>query len=83
MIATISALSETAKHVTVSPHANSFAAEIGGVNLSQGVSDAEFTRIHQAFLDHKVLVFRNQSLEDTPHQAFAARFGTLDGHINK
>ena len=76
-------LSETAEHVTVSPHANGFAAEIGGINLSQGVSGAEFAVIHQAFLDHKVLVFRNQPLEDAPHQAFAARFGTLDGHINK
>jgi taurine dioxygenase len=77
------ALSNTADHVTITPHANAFAAEITGVSLAKGVSDAEFAVIHQAFLDHKVLVFRDQPLEDASHQAFAARFGALDGHINK
>jgi taurine dioxygenase len=76
-------LSETPDHVSVSPHTNGFAAEISGISLANGVSDAEFAVIHQAFLDHKVLVFRDQPLEDRPHQAFAARFGALDGHINK
>lgn len=75
--------SNSADHVTVSPHAHGFAAEITGISLADGVSDAEFAVIHQAFLDHKVLVFRDQPLEDAPHQAFAARFGELDGHINK
>ena len=75
--------SDTAKNVVISPHANGFGAEITGISLADGVSDAEFTVIHQAFLDHKVLVFRDQPLEDAPHQAFASRFGELDGHINK
>jgi len=76
-------MSATADHVTVSPHPNGFAAEISGVSLADGITDAEFAVIHRAFLDHKVLVFRDQPLEDAPHQAFAARFGELDGHINK
>lgn len=83
MTETATSLSETAAHVTVAPHRNGFAAEISGVDLAAGISDAAFAVIHQAFLDHKVLVFRDQPLEDAPHQAFAARFGELDGHINK
>ncbi len=73
----------TAGHITVTPHPNGFGAEISGFRIADGVTDAEFAVIHQAFLDHKVLVFRDQPLEDAPHQAFAARFGELDGHINK
>ena len=76
-------VSDTADHVTVSPHANGFAAEVSGVRLADGISDTEFAVIRRAFLDHKVLMFRDQPLEDAPHQAFAARFGALDGHINK
>ena len=38
--------------------------------------------MHGAFLAHKVLVFRGQPLDDEAHQAFAMRFGPLEGHIN-
>ena len=75
-------LSETIAPITVSPHPNGFAAEITGVDLANPISDADFAVIHQAFLDHKVLVFRGQPLDDVSHQAFAVRFGELDGHIN-
>jgi taurine dioxygenase len=76
-------LTDIAENVVIAPHANGFAAEITGISLADGISDAEFALVHQAFLDHKVLVFRDQPLEDPPHQAFAMRFGELDGHINK
>jgi alpha-ketoglutarate-dependent taurine dioxygenase len=75
--------SATADHVTIKPHAHGFGAEISGIRIADGITDAEFAVIHQAFLDHKVLIFRDQPLEDAPHQAFAARFGEVDGHINK
>jgi taurine dioxygenase len=66
----------------VAAHANGFAAEVGNIDLRQPLSDAAFERIHEAFLRHKVLVFRGQPLDDDAHQAFALRFGPLEGHIN-
>ena len=69
--------------VMVTPHAEGFGAEIGGVDLAASISDADFAVIHDAFLNHKVLVFRDQLLGDEAHQTFGARFGELDGHINR
>ena len=67
---------------TVTPDANGFGAEIGNIDLTRPISDAAFGLIHEAFLRHKVLVFRGQPLDDDAHQAFALRFGDLEGHIN-
>ena len=67
---------------TVTPDANGFGAEIGNIDLTQPISDAAFGLIHEAFLRHKVLVFRGQPLDDDAHQAFTLRFGDLEGHIN-
>jgi len=74
--------SNTAGLPTVTPQANGFGAEIGRIDLRQPLSDAAFGLIHEAFLAHKVLVFRGQPLDDEAHQAFAMRFGPLEGHIN-
>ncbi|MGY9056716.1 MAG: TauD/TfdA dioxygenase family protein [Alphaproteobacteria bacterium] len=67
---------------TIAPNTDSLGAEVASLDLSQPVSDAAFELIHEAFLRHKVLVFRGQPLEDEAHQAFAMRFGPLEGHIN-
>ncbi len=67
---------------TVTPQPSSFGAEIGQIDLRQPLSDSVFERVHGAFLAHKVLVFRGQPLDDEAHQAFAMRFGPLEGHIN-
>lgn len=45
----------------------------------QAIDDAAFRDIHQAWLDHLVLVFRDQSLTDPELSAFAGRFGALKG----
>jgi len=53
-------------------------AEITGVDLRESLTDAEVAAIRQAWLDHLVLFFRDQHLDDDQHLAFALRFGTLD-----
>ena len=58
-----------------------FAAEITGVDVS-AVSDAEFERINQAFLDNQVIVIRGQKLSPDAQKAFSRRFGALEGHIS-
>ena len=53
-------------------------AEISGVDLRKELSNSEFDTIHQAFLDHHVLLFRKQPINATQHAAFSRRFGPLD-----
>ena len=69
--------------ITVKPFENSFAAEIDGIDIQNGINRQQFKIIHGAFLKHKVLIFRNQPLDDEAHQKFGMLFGELDGHINK
>jgi taurine dioxygenase len=58
-------------------------AEITGVSLSGTLTNQQFDTIHQAFLDHSVLVFRNQHLEPDELVAFSRRFGSLEQHVLK
>jgi len=62
----------------VQPH---LGAEIRGVNLADGVDDAQFAEIRRAFLAHQVVFFRDQTAMDPDVQiAFARRFGDLHMH---
>ena len=55
-------------------------AEIESVDLSAPVAEEVFLRIRAAFIQHKLLVFRNQRLSGAGIQAFAERFGPIEGH---
>ena len=52
-------------------------AEISGVDLSQPLSDASFKAIHNVWLQHHVIVFPDQNLDEGQQIAFAQRFGEL------
>ena len=52
-------------------------AEIDGVDL-RALEDSSFAAIHRAWLDHQVLLFRDQALSDEDLVAFSRRFGALD-----
>ena len=52
-------------------------AEIAGVDL-KSVSDGDFDRIHRAWIENLVLLFRGQTLSDDELIAFSRRFGALD-----
>lgn len=58
-----------------------FAAEVIGLDLSRPLDEAGFQRIHQAHLDHPVLVFRDQRITPAQHVAFSRRFGPLQTHV--
>ena len=58
-------------------------AEVRGLDLSRPLSEAAFARIHQAHLDHHVLVFRNQRITPAEQIAFSRRFGPLQIHVLK
>ncbi|MBO8185864.1 TauD/TfdA dioxygenase family protein [Streptomyces spirodelae] len=52
-------------------------AEVIGIDLSTELSEPVFAQIHQAFLEYKVLFFRDQDITDADQLAFAGRFGPL------
>jgi taurine dioxygenase len=52
-------------------------AEVRGIDLSQELPDEQFGELHTAFLDHHVLVFRDQTLTQEQHKRIAGRFGEL------
>jgi taurine dioxygenase len=72
---------KAAGDVRVRTLAVALGAEILGVDLSSDIDDAVFARIHRAFLDHHVLLFRNQELTPDHHIAFSRRFGELAHHV--
>jgi taurine dioxygenase len=52
-------------------------AEVRGVDL-RDLDEAAFARVMQAWHDHSVLLFRDQTLSDRELIAFSRRFGDLD-----
>jgi len=55
-------------------------AEISGVDLARKLSAPDVEKIKQAFVEHEVLVFRNQRLSQDQYIDFARRLGKLTIH---
>jgi taurine dioxygenase len=64
----------------ITPVAGRLGAEIRGVTLSGDLDDAAIAALKAALVRHKVIFFRDQSLEDAAHEAFAARLGAPVAH---
>ena len=62
----------------IRPISGALGAEIFGVDLAAGVNDETFDRIRGAFLDHRVIVVRDQNLTPEQHLAAARRFGKIN-----
>src|SRR6187200_3027109 len=68
--------------LTVQPVPGRLGAEISGIDLRrQTISDASRKAIRAAFLDHHVLVFRQQRLNEEAMDAFARIFGEVEGNV--
>ncbi|HAA93419.1 MAG TPA: taurine dioxygenase, partial [Rhodospirillaceae bacterium] len=52
-------------------------AEIVGLDLSQPLSDDDFAKVHQAHLDHLVIIIRDQKITPQHQCDFSERFGPL------
>ena len=65
---------DTIQAILVSP---ALGAEIGGVDLSQSLGDDLIAEIRQAWLEYRVVFFRDQDITPEQHLAFACRFGDL------
>ena len=62
---------------SLTPH---IGAEVNGVDLAQPLSNEQAQDIHDAWMDWKVLVFRDQHIDRDQHKAFGRRFGRLHVH---
>ncbi len=56
-------------------------AELLGLDLTHPLNDADFSRVHQAHLDHHLLVFRDQKITPAQQIEFSRRFGALQIHV--
>ena len=61
----------------VIPTGAALGAEVRDLDL-RAMDEASFGAVHQAWLDHEVLLFRGQALSDEDLIAFSRRFGALD-----
>jgi taurine dioxygenase len=72
-----SAAAAITDRIQVVPTGAALGAEVRGVDLRR-LDDAGFAAIHRAWLDHLVLLIRDQKLNDDHLIAFSRRFGDLD-----
>lgn len=68
------------EHFTVCQVGTTLGAVIDGLDLSRPLADEVFDELRRAWVDYKVLFFRDQLLTAEQHLAFARRFGALEVH---
>src|SRR5260221_10604346 len=61
--------------IAVRPLGGTVGAEIRGVDLKRGLSNQAWSEIHRAFLEHLVIVFRDQELAPDDLMTIGRRFG--------
>lgn len=64
----------------IAPLSHAIGAEITGLDLRDDLDRSSVDDIRAAWLDHNVLLFRDQALTPEQHIAFSRRFGALDDH---
>ncbi len=64
--------------IDVRPCDGALGTEIHGVNLAEALGDEVIEEIHRAWLEHQVVIFRDQQISPAQQVAFAARLGELD-----
>ena len=68
------------RRIEVDPLTPAIGAEIQGVDLSRPLDDQTYGEIHDAWMKHLVIFFRDQDLTLDQHKAFGRRFGALHIH---
>jgi taurine dioxygenase len=70
----------TYERIRVEPIAGALGAEVQGIDLRQPLDAATEKEVHDAWMKHLVLFFRDQDITPGQHKAFASRFGQLHVH---
>ena len=63
--------------IVVEPLSDACGAEVKGLDLNRPLTAGDSAAVEQAFLDHILLIFRDQDIDDDAQFAFAANFGEL------
>jgi len=71
----------TLQRLEIRPLHDALGAEVLGLDLGRPLPAEDFERIHQAHLDHHVLVFREQRITPAQQADFSRRFGPLQIHV--
>jgi len=66
--------------LTLRPLSFALGAEICDIDVSRNQGEREFGEIYRAFLEHGILLLRNQEITREQHIEFSRRFGELDRH---
>jgi taurine dioxygenase len=73
-------MSRPRRSVSIEPLNPVIGAEIGGLDLREGLSDEDIGIVQGALNEHQVVFFRDQHITPEQHLAFARRFGELHVH---
>ena len=68
---------------TMTPLSPVGGVEIRGIDLAAPFGDEVFDAIMDAFLEHHILVFRDQDLPGEAQLAFTRRFGEIEEHVGR
>ena len=71
----------TYEHITVTPASPHIGAEIGAIDLTRPLSEAQVRELNRAFLEHQVIFFRDQRISFDDQIRIAATFGPLGRHV--
>ena len=66
--------------IEIQPLSSALGAEIIGLDISKPLDPETFAKVHQAHLDHLVVIFRGQDLTPQQQINFSKCFGPLDRH---
>ena len=58
-----------------------FGREIAGIDLATAADPEVFRHVYQAFLDHQLILFRDQDVSPDVQVAFARNFGEVQVHV--
>ena len=61
--------------------ATNFGAEVIGLDLSENLTEEDFTTVRDLYFERAVVVFRGQTLTPSQQSAFSRRFGDLMVHV--
>ena len=75
----VNSVHQNYSHIDVNPFSGALGAEIKGIDLKD-VSDANFNKINNLLLEHKVIFFRNQPITTEEQISLAEKFGPLETH---
>ena len=69
-----------APELDIRPLHPALGAAVTGIDLAQPLAPETFEALHQAWMEHLVLVFPRQAVSDEQQIAFARQFGDLEVH---